>query len=131
MTLASCVCISHLYIVTDQKPENPLCAQIYQSALTKEISRLAGQLDTTVTQQDLLSNLSAQIFYSLLGIAKTDMTVDLGTLERTGRTALRLHKLDGYAAFNTDRLDDPNETWEEFIYAESRRRYNESIHNHL
>lgn len=38
-------------------------------------------------------------------------------------TAHECFASDGYGPFDIDSIGDPNETWEEFIYAEARRRY--------
>lgn len=45
---------------------------------------------------------------------------DLGWVASTARECFAS---DGYVPFDIDNIGNPNETWEEFIYAEARRRY--------
>lgn len=45
---------------------------------------------------------------------------DIGWVSDTARECFAS---DSYVPFDIDTIDDPNETWEEFIYAEARRRY--------
>ncbi|KAI3324953.1 hypothetical protein HD806DRAFT_460789 [Xylariaceae sp. AK1471] len=127
-TWVNCMRISQLYIARDVSPHG---RELYYSALAEEITRLTRQM-STATKQELLASLEAQIIYTLLGVLDDDTTeanyipemrVQKSDLDRTTHLARQLFQTDAYAPFDIDSIGDPNETWEEFIYAESRRRY--------
>jgi hypothetical protein len=127
-TLVNCMRISQLYIAGGVSPHD---RAIYHSTLAEETTRLTRQMPTATTQE-LLATLEAQIIYTVFGAMENDATqasyipglrAEKSDMDRVIRTARQLFQNDAYAPFNIDSIGDPNETWEDFIYAESRRRY--------
>ena len=99
--------------------------------LRRESSRLA-RLTPNLTGFDLLAAFEVQVVYTLLVALKDDtpnlnsipeLSVENGQMDRTTRMARKCFHQDSYAPFDIDNICDPKETWEDFIYAESRRRY--------
>lgn len=87
---------------------------------------------STATREELLASLAMQEMYTLLPLLDNEssqpnvvsgLEVQETDIERITCTARQCFAFDAYGPFDIDKIGDPNETWEEFIYSESRRRY--------
>lgn len=114
---------------------SPHGRELFYSAMEDEFTRLMAKVETS-TKEELVSQLAMQNIYTLLAVldSETPQTNPVPELEvrkcdvdRVTKTARQCFASDAYDPFNIDKIGDPNETWEEFIYAESRRRYAISI----
>ncbi|KAI1173702.1 hypothetical protein F4777DRAFT_426885 [Nemania sp. FL0916] len=126
-TFANCVRISQLYLTRNTSPRDK---ELFNITIEDEKIRVADQLSTT-PKEELITRLTSQIIYVLLTVFDNDssqpdtapkLTAQAPDVQRLGTTARECFSSDSYLPFNIDNMDDPNETWEEFIYAESRRR---------
>ncbi|KAI0401292.1 hypothetical protein F4802DRAFT_580785 [Xylaria palmicola] len=127
-TLANCVRISQLWLVKNNSPRD---TERFHLALSEEKRRLMHQL-STATRQELAASIVVQNAYLVFAALENDLPQAgdalCGTemyredIEWITSTARQCFAYDHYGPFNIDNLGDPNETWEEFIYAESRRR---------
>ncbi|KAI1811603.1 hypothetical protein GGS20DRAFT_562317 [Poronia punctata] len=125
--LLDCMNISRLYMASTLSPRD---RTIYYTALAEETSHLMHMLPLA-TGFDLLAIFQVQIVYTMLVALEEDtphpnmipdLRVEKCHVDRTTRAARRCFEQDFYAPFDVDTIGVPNETWEEFIYAESRRR---------
>jgi hypothetical protein len=103
----------------------------YKYILSEETSRLM-RLGPDLTSFNLLAAFEAQVVYTLLSALEDDtpnsnpipnLQVQKCQMDRTTRFARICFNQDSYAPFDIDKVCDPAETWEQFIYNESRRRY--------
>ncbi|KAI8623806.1 hypothetical protein F5Y19DRAFT_347127 [Xylariaceae sp. FL1651] len=127
-TILNCQRISQLYV---DKDKSPLDRKAFDSAQNKEIARLMRQLPAP-SQQECLAGLQAQLVYNLASAFDVDDTVQANSVpaiqsERLGDNlvtgyARECFHSDNYVPFDVDKIGNPDETWEDFIYAESRRR---------
>ncbi|KAI0491119.1 hypothetical protein F4859DRAFT_508909 [Xylaria cf. heliscus] len=124
---ANCSHISQLWLVRNTNPQG---REIFYSAMEEESTRLMFQLENS-TKEELTGRLALQNIYALLAVIDSEtpqanfvpeLEVRKRDIDRVTRTARQCFALDAYAPFDIDTIGDPNETWEEFIYAESRRR---------
>ncbi|KAI0398146.1 hypothetical protein F5Y17DRAFT_215760 [Xylariaceae sp. FL0594] len=125
--IVKCMSISQLYI---KRGGSRSSHAIYRSTLDEEISR-ALRLVPNLTGLDLLATFETQVVYALLSALEDDrpdeeslpeLSVESRHVDRATRIGRVCFEQDGYAPFDIDRVCDPSETWEQFIYAESRRR---------
>ncbi|KAI8947941.1 hypothetical protein F4801DRAFT_486878 [Xylaria longipes] len=124
---ANCAHISELWLARNA---SPLGRELFYSAMNEEITRINGRLEVSA-KQELTSCLAMQNFYTLLVVLDREMPranvmpeleVRKCDIDRITNTARQCFASDAYDPFDIDKIGDPNETWEEFIYAESRRR---------
>ena len=129
-TFTNCMRICELYITRNS---NPYGRELFYSAVSEEGARFMHHL-STASKEEISASLAIQAVYVLLGafedhtpqpqanctpeLVARDCDVDLMTF-----LARQCFESDRYRPFDTDLMDDPDQTWEEFIYAESRRRY--------
>ncbi|GAP84021.2 putative c6 finger domain protein [Rosellinia necatrix] len=127
LTFANCTRISQLYLARRASPQG---RELFYTALNEERTRLMHILPAEATQE-LLACLVMQIIYTLFAVFENEMPqttpvpeleVTESDIQRVTCTARRCFTFDAYSPFDIDKIGDPNETWEEFIYAESRRR---------
>lgn len=99
--------------------------------MTEERTRILQHL-STAPKQELLFRLAMNFIYTLLIVFdnETPQTTLVPELEARKFDVDAVQKAahvcfasDAYAPFDIDSIGTPSETWEEFIYAESRRRY--------
>lgn len=127
LTLSNCIHIAQLYIARDESPQG---RELFYSTMNEERTRLMHQL-STATREELLASLAMQEMYTLLPLLDNEssqpnvvsgLEVQETDIERITCTARQCFAFDAYGPFDIDKIGDPNETWEEFIYSESRRR---------
>ncbi|KAI1191353.1 hypothetical protein F5B17DRAFT_307020 [Nemania serpens] len=126
-TFANCMRISQLFLARSATPRG---RELFYSALSEERTRLKYQFPAT-TKQELVMRLAAHKMYALM-TAFDNETVSANLVPEleanrhdigwVANTAHECFASDGYGPFDIDSIGDPNETWEEFIYAEARRR---------
>ncbi|KAI1414418.1 hypothetical protein F5Y13DRAFT_158512 [Hypoxylon sp. FL1857] len=121
LNLARCIEIANLYI--DRKS---LGEDSFWSVITQENRRLLRVLPNS-SLDELLSGMQVQIAYMImLALGNTSMDeipeVTLSLLMTFDLYGNRCNKIDENVWFPPDRLDDPSETWENWVLAETRRR---------
>jgi hypothetical protein len=125
---ANCQSLSQLFIDRHLSPRG---REIFYLALSKETARLTRQLPTA-SKMERVNSLQGLVFYTLFAVFDQDTTrtnympeiqVQKCDVDRVTCAARLCFEADAYAPFDIDKIGDPNETWEEFIYSESRRRY--------
>lgn len=126
-TFANCMRISQLFLARSTTPRG---RELFYSALSEERTRLKYHFPTT-TKQELVMRLAVHKMYALMATFDNETVTanlvpeleasryDIGWVSDTARECFAS---DSYVPFDIDTIDDPNETWEEFIYAEARRR---------
>ncbi|KAF2966808.1 hypothetical protein GQX73_g6760 [Xylaria multiplex] len=128
ITLTNCVRICRIYLTRNTTPGG---RELFYTAISEEATRLMNQL-STATKEELGICLAVQGIYVILIVLETHITqpdfipelvVRRCDIDVMTHIARQCFEYDAYSPFDTDTIDNPNETWEEFIYAESRRRY--------
>ncbi|GAW17288.1 hypothetical protein ANO14919_067430 [Xylariales sp. No.14919] len=124
---AHCMRVCRLYVARNTSPDGR--ARFY-SAINEEAARFEHELPAA-TKGELLGSLAVQGIYTMLVALENqpphaDFVPELMARERDidlmTSIARQTFEQDAYAPFDIDTIGNPNETWEEFIYAESRRR---------
>ncbi|KAI0457051.1 hypothetical protein F5B21DRAFT_108211 [Xylaria acuta] len=119
--------ISQLWLARSASPRD---RELFYFAMEEESTRLMGRLETSA-KEELIACLAMQNVYTLLVVLDhetpqanllPELEVRKCNIDRITSTARQCFVSDAYDPFNIDKIGDPNETWEEFIYAESRRR---------
>ncbi|KAI1262115.1 hypothetical protein F5Y18DRAFT_160438 [Xylariaceae sp. FL1019] len=123
--VSTCMQISRLFLHRNTSPHD---RATYLSALNEELARLI-HTRPTASQTDLMAGLQViQIYATMTALdseaLRTNQAPELGDeypyyLMLYNR---QLFTYDSYRAFDIDSIGQDNETWEEFIYAETRRR---------
>ncbi|KAI1168948.1 hypothetical protein F5B18DRAFT_2846 [Nemania serpens] len=125
-TFANCMRISQFFLARSTAPRG---REIFYSALKEERTRLKHHPSTS-TKEELIIRLAVHKMYALMTAFDTETATanlvpeleaskyDLGWVASTARECFAS---DGYVPFDIDNIGNPNETWEEFIYAEARR----------
>ncbi|KAI1424422.1 hypothetical protein F5Y12DRAFT_785398 [Xylaria sp. FL1777] len=127
VTFTNCMRVCELYVARNMYS----CGrELFYSAMSEEAARFLHQLPTA-SKEELSHNLSVQAMYVLMAVFEDQTPEANCTPELAARKcdidimttiARQSFESDAYGPFNIDKFDDPEETWEEFIYAESRRR---------
>ncbi|KAJ3564347.1 hypothetical protein NPX13_g7876 [Xylaria arbuscula] len=129
VTFTNCMRICELYIARNS---NPYGREVFYSAVREEGRRFMQELPTA-RKEEIATSLAIQIMYLLLGALEDhtpqpqasftpELFVREGDIDLVTFFARSCFESDRYQPFDTDLLDNPDQTWEEFIYAESRRR---------
>ncbi|KAI0434623.1 hypothetical protein F5Y09DRAFT_296033 [Xylaria sp. FL1042] len=127
VTYTNCMRISELYIARNTDPHG---RALFYSAMSQEAGRFLYQL-STASKEDLAASLAAMAMYVLMAVfedqppqanSTTELVVRKCDIDIMTSIARQSFESDAYGPFNIDSIGDPDETWEEFIYAESRRR---------
>ncbi|KAI1108629.1 hypothetical protein F5Y14DRAFT_73338 [Nemania sp. NC0429] len=126
-TFANCMRISQIFLARSATMQG---RELFYSALSEERTRLKYHLSTT-TKEELVMRLAVHKMYALMvAFDNETLTASLVPELEAGEydtswisnTARECFTSDGYVPFDIDSIGDPNETWEEFVYAEARRR---------
>ncbi|KAI0197292.1 hypothetical protein EV127DRAFT_7328 [Xylaria flabelliformis] len=124
---ANCVHISRLWL---NRTASPRDRELFYSAMDEESSRLMSRAGTA-NKEELTASLAIQNAYTVFVVldnevpqedAVPELEVRMSDVYRVTNIARQCFVSDAYDPFDIDKIGDPNETWEEFIYAESRRR---------
>ncbi|KAK5627101.1 hypothetical protein RRF57_002816 [Xylaria bambusicola] len=127
ITITNCMRICELYIARNTNPHG---RELFYTALSEEGARFAHQLFAS-SREDIADMLMIQSLYATMavfddyrtqGSCMPDLMVrecDMNLLISLSRQCFRS---DNYEPFDVDKNDDLDQTWEQFIYAESRRR---------
>ncbi|KAJ2981165.1 hypothetical protein NUW58_g6756 [Xylaria curta] len=124
---ANCVHVSRLWLTRNASPQD---RELFESTIEGEKERLINQI-STATQQELIASLTMQNIYTLFTVLENDasqgtfmpeLEARMCDIDRMTYIARQCFACDAYGPFDIDTIGNPNETWEEFIYAESRRR---------
>ncbi|KAI0903071.1 hypothetical protein F4823DRAFT_324077 [Ustulina deusta] len=127
ITFINCMRICELYIARNTCTGG---RELFYSAMSEEAARFMHQLPTA-SKEELAASLSMQSMYILMAVFENQTPQANYTPELAARNydveimtniARQSFQRDSYGPFNIDKIGDPDETWEEFIYAESRRR---------
>ncbi|KAI1130926.1 hypothetical protein F5Y10DRAFT_234653 [Nemania abortiva] len=126
-TLTNCMRISQLFLERNASLKG---RDAFHSALSKERARIDQQPSMGI-RQELLVRLTVCNVYTLLSVFDREMPqatlvpqleaqrLDVDCITNAARECFAF---DAYQPFDIDKIGNPSETWEEFIYAESRRR---------
>ncbi|KAI0108667.1 hypothetical protein GGR51DRAFT_558980 [Nemania sp. FL0031] len=123
--LANCMRITQLFLARNASPQG---RELFYSTMSEERARVTQQ---SSTKQELLIRLTLNNIFLLLTVfdQETPQATLVPYLEAQGNdidnitsSAHKCFASDAYKPFDIDGIGNPNETWEEFIYAESRRR---------
>ncbi|KAI1308890.1 hypothetical protein F5Y03DRAFT_84984 [Xylaria venustula] len=127
VTYTNCIRICELYVARGLCPRG---RELFYAAMGEETARFAHRLPTA-EKEELSASLAMMAMYVLMAVfedqtPQTHSSVELKVrecdIDIMTNIARRSFESDAYGPFNIDKIDDPGETWEEFIYAESRRR---------
>ncbi|KAI0194628.1 hypothetical protein F4808DRAFT_441176 [Astrocystis sublimbata] len=127
MNIANCAQVSQLWLARTGSVQG---RAVFHAAMEEETTRLMTRIHIA-SKQELASCLAMQNFYALIVALESEMPqstlipemeVHKNNIDRVTETAHQCFARDCYDPFDIDKIGDPNETWEEFIYSESRRR---------
>ncbi|KAI1753354.1 hypothetical protein F4782DRAFT_91636 [Xylaria castorea] len=125
--IANCVHISQLWLARNVSERD---RELFYSTMEEETTRLMSQI-RTATKEELTASLAIQNIYTMFVVLDSEtpqanlipeLEVRKCDVYRVTNTARQCFVSDAYDPFDIDKIGDPNETWEEFIYGESRRR---------
>ncbi|CAI6336076.1 unnamed protein product [Periconia digitata] len=116
--LAVCMHISQMYALQT----NEMRAFLWRTILAEQ--RRAVQRLETLNDQDLLAEMQVGMVYLIMRLvdgifSDPDWTREMMTIQTT--MCMRFYENNGRQFFTSEQ-DHPSATWEEWIYAESRRR---------
>ncbi|KAI1342044.1 hypothetical protein F5Y15DRAFT_331230 [Xylariaceae sp. FL0016] len=119
--LIQCVEIARLYADAEHDKSR------FLTAMEDENKRLLRRLPEYDAKEDVLAGIQAQLVYIVMyaldnGTADTVLDIRLQMLMTLEYYCIACHKMDNFAPYDISQMDDPKETWEEWIYAETRRR---------
>ncbi|KAJ8127459.1 hypothetical protein O1611_g6176 [Lasiodiplodia mahajangana] len=123
--LVNCMRISQLFLARNASPHG---REVFYSSIEAERARIEQQ---SSTKQELLTRLTVNNVYLLLTVFDKEtpqatlvpqLEAQKSDVDNITSAAHKCFASDAYKPFDIDDIGNPNETWEEFIYAESRRR---------
>ncbi|KAI1332103.1 hypothetical protein F5Y16DRAFT_394805 [Xylariaceae sp. FL0255] len=122
--VVQCVQLCQLFLQRDSIPDG---RAVFLSKLSEERIRLVSQ-QATMGVYDLFACLQVYLIYNIIFALDSHPDCE-GTFEMNGSMydelqifARRTFQQDKYLPFDIDAIGSPSETWDQFIYAESRRR---------
>ncbi|KAI0552643.1 hypothetical protein F4679DRAFT_75537 [Xylaria curta] len=124
---ANCAHIAQLWLTRTASPQD---RELFYSAMDEEAKRLMSRVGTA-TKEELVAALAIQNVYTIFVVLDNEipqenlipeLEVRKSDVYRVTNIARQAFVSDAYDPFDIDKIGDPNETWEEFIYGESRRR---------
>ncbi|KAI0525588.1 hypothetical protein F5B22DRAFT_350496 [Xylaria bambusicola] len=127
VTITNCMRICELYIARNTSPHG---RELFYTAVSEEAARFAHHLFTS-SREDTANMLSVQSLYTTMAVFEDyrpqasctpDLVVRECDVSLMTSLARQCFNSDNYEPFDVDKNDDPDQTWEQFIYAESRRR---------
>ncbi|KAI0157277.1 hypothetical protein GGR57DRAFT_61941 [Xylariaceae sp. FL1272] len=124
--ISKCMQISQLFMHRNSSPHG---RAMYLSVLNEEIARLV-HVHPNASQPDLMAGLQVLQIYATMTALDSEASRTNQAPEMQDEYSFYLMQVynrqlftyDNYSPFDIDNIGHDNETWEEFIYAETRRR---------